>query len=246
MNLVRNIKRRTDLRDPEDAQLRYTIYLERIRSEVKSASRDWKGEMVREKEANELRGNFQELRNNSCARNRLRIASETKDGPSPRNDQRRRGKERKTQRERAKDTERKSSVLPQLNVLRTFCRPLTSQGPVFPVVLPPHYSLAIFVLASRAARSRCCFAFRTPPANIFIKHTPTLPASPPSLSPPPLSPTGVKYSSGVVVVGSASRNERESPKNLFPAKSSFSLSIRASGGWDGSRHGDDIAGKTAG
>lgn len=150
-----------------------------------------------------------------------------------------------TQRERAKDTERKSSVLPQLNVLRTFCRPLTSQGPVFPVVLPPHYSLAIFVLASRAARSRCCFAFRTPPANIFIKHTPTLPVSPP-LSPPSLPLTGVKYSSGVVVVGSTSRNERESPKNLFPAKSSFSLSIRASGGWDGSRHGDDIAGKTAG
>lgn len=67
-----------------------------------------------------------------------------------------------------------------------------------------------------------------------------------SLSLSPLSPAGVKYSSGVVVVGSASRNERESPKNLFPAKSSFSLSIRASGGWDGSRHGDDIAGKTAG
>lgn len=102
MNLVRNIKRRTGLRDPEDAQLRYTIYLERIRPEVKSASRNCKGEMVREKEANKPRGNFQELRNNSCARNRLRIASETKDGPSPRNDQRRREKERKTQREKVR------------------------------------------------------------------------------------------------------------------------------------------------
>lgn len=136
-----------------------------------------------------------------------------------------------TQRERAKDTERKSSVLPQLNVLRTFCRPLTSQGPVFPVVLPPHYSLAIFVLASRAARSRCCFAFRTPPANIFIKHTPTLPVSPP-LS-PPLSPSHrrkIFFRRGGRWLD---QPERERIAEKFIPREVFLFSIYSSVGWLG-------------
>ena len=114
---------------------------------------------------------------------------------------------------------------------RSFCRLIIPWPSLF--LLPEQQEAGA---ASLFVRRPLIFSSSTLPHSRFLL-----------LSPPPSLPlTGVKYSSGVVVVGSTSRNERESPKNLFPAKSSFSLSIRASGGWDGSRHGDDIAGKTAG
>lgn len=113
------------------------------------------------------------------------------------------------------------------------------RAPVFPFVLPPHYSRPSLFLPpeQQEAVPPPPPAFRTPPANIFIK----LSATP--LSTRALTLLRRKIFSGGRCLDQPERRERENHRKIYSPRRVFLFSIYSSVSLDGMGRstGDDIA-----
>lgn len=166
----------------------------------------------------------------------LCIAEETKRAHPPSNDQRRERKQKEIKRQA-------ESSVPgtQLNMLRTFCCLLLGEGePRYfrsfcRLIIPDH--LCSCLPSSKKPCRPPPPAFRTPPANIFIK----LSATP--LSTRALTLLRRKIFSGGRCLDQPERRERENHRKIYSPRRVFLFSIYSSVSLDGMGRstGDDIA-----